>query len=99
MFPISSDRYKQWEIYASMFIGKAKAGKPVIDFPINLCVKFYFNDHQHEPDLSNLYQGLEDVLQKMNVIKNDKLIYSHDGSKKLFDDTKERIEITITKAC
>lgn len=34
-------------------------------------------------DLSNLYQGVEDCLQKCQVIKNDALICGHDGSRRV----------------
>ena len=62
--------------------------------PINLCVRFYFKDRQAEPDLSNLYHGVEDMLQSCGVIENDKLIVSHDGSRKIFgEEAKTEIEI------
>lgn len=96
MIPVSSDRYKKWEIFASLFISRARKLK-TIDYPVNVQMVFYFKDHQHESDLSNCYQGIEDTLQKCDVIKDDKLIYSHDGSRKVFDEANERVEIIITK--
>lgn len=95
VFPVSSDKYKKFEAFAYMHITKARKGM-LIDFPVNVCMKFYCKNHAHEFDLSNAYQGLEDVLQKALIISNDKLIYSHDGSRKIFDDENERIEIEIT---
>jgi Holliday junction resolvase RusA-like endonuclease len=95
--PVPSLRYKRWEIYASLFIVRAKKGKP-IDFPVNVSMRFYFKDHQHEADLSNLIQGPEDALQKYDVLKNDKFIYSLDGSRKIFGSDKECVEIIITRA-
>lgn len=97
MIPVSSDRYKKWELFASLFIARARKN-PTIDFPVNLKIIFYFKDHQHEPDLSNAYQGVEDVLQKCDVIKNDKLVYSHDGSRKVFGSAVESVEIWVTKS-
>lgn len=35
------------------------------------------------PDLSNLYELPQDILQSTGVIKNDSLIDSHDGSRRL----------------
>lgn len=35
------------------------------------------------PDLSNLYQLPEDVLQKVGIILNDTQVESHDGSRRL----------------
>ena len=96
MFPIASEVYKRWEIFAAMFIRRAKTSA-TIDFPISVSMIFYFKDHAHEADLSNLYQGVEDILQKEDVISNDKLIYSHDGSRKVFGDKNERVEIKITR--
>ena len=96
MFPIASDIYKRWEIYAAMFIRRAKTD-PTIDYPVTVSMRFYFKDHAHEPDLSNLYQGVEDLLQKEGVITNDKLIYSHDGSRKVFGDKNERVEVVVTR--
>jgi Holliday junction resolvase RusA-like endonuclease len=96
MIPVSSDRYKRWELFAQMFIARAFRGKS-IDFPVNVEMKFFFKDHQHEPDLSNLYQGVEDILQKCGVLVNDKFIYSHDGSAKVFGDGAERVEVTVKK--
>lgn len=65
--------------------------------PINLCARFYFENHQHEADLSNLYGGIEDMLQECGVIEDDRLIVSHDGSRKIFGE-EPRCEIEITKA-
>lgn len=96
MFPISSEVYKRWEIYGAMFIRRAKTNA-TIDFPVSVSMVFYFKDHAHEPDLDNLFGGPLDILQKEDVIKNDKLVYSFDGSRKVFGDKNERVEITITR--
>jgi Holliday junction resolvase RusA-like endonuclease len=64
--------------------------------PVNLKAQFYFGNRKNEPDLSNLYQGIEDVLQKAGVIQNDKQIVSHDGSRKIFGES-ARVEIELTE--
>ena len=46
-------------------------------------------------DLSNLYEFPQDVLQAAGIIKNDYLIESHDGSRKLYDKENPRTEIYI----
>lgn len=46
------------------------------------------------PDLSNLYQIVEDSLQKAGVIANDHLIESHDGSRRVAGD-KTTLEVVI----
>lgn len=95
--PIPSDQYKRWALFASIFIAKAKTNKTPIDHPVNLKCVFYLKNHQHEADLSNMYQGIEDILEDCGVLKDDKLIHSHDGSRKIFDPNEpERIEITVT---
>lgn len=48
------------------------------------------------PDLSNLYQGPEDLLQKAKIIEDDHLIFSHDGSRRIYSP-KNFIEITLFK--
>lgn len=50
--------------------------------------------NQNVPDQSNLYQGVEDCLQKIGIIEDDNLIESHDGSRRLPGDT-NCIEIFI----
>lgn len=64
-----------------------------IDEPIIAEFTFYFPNHKFFTkkktqsltigDLSNLYQGVEDCLQKCDVIKNDALICGHDGSRRV----------------
>ena len=95
--PVPSDRYNLWEKVASLYVYRLRP-VTVIDFPVNLQAVFYFKNHAHEPDLSNSYQGIEDILAKQGVLKNDKLIYSHDGSRKVFGEPVERIEIKVTRA-
>jgi Holliday junction resolvase RusA-like endonuclease len=95
-FIASSDKYEQWALYACPFIMKAKKDL-LINFPINFCLKVYLKNHQWEMDLSNALEGPQDLLQKCEVYIDDKLIHSLDGSRKIFNDPNERIEITITR--
>lgn len=48
------------------------------------------------PDLSNLYQLPEDLLQKCKIIENDNLIHSHDYSRRIPGDG-YKLEIHILK--
>lgn len=57
---------------------------------------FYFKNHQAEVDLDNCIGGPLDLMQEMNVIKNDKQIISI-YAKKHFGDSNERTEITLTE--
>lgn len=58
--------------------------KEPFNFPVHVKYTFYFQNHVGEADLSNLFEGPSDLLQMTQVIKNDTLIHSYDGSRKLF---------------
>jgi Holliday junction resolvase RusA-like endonuclease len=95
---IYSPKYVAWEQMAVLTVRQMLQKMPVpgIAFPVNLKVVFYFKDRQAEPDLSALYEGIQDVLQKEGVIANDKLIVGHDGSTKLFGhEPRTEVEITV----
>jgi Holliday junction resolvase RusA-like endonuclease len=87
---IDSPRYKTWKHQASAYIKQALL-KHNINAPLStdlqLTAIFHFKNRQAEPDLSNLYEGIQDLLQEMGVIKDDKLIQSHDGSRKVFGES------------
>jgi Holliday junction resolvase RusA-like endonuclease len=63
-----------------------------IDCDIHAQFTFYFPESVYYtkkgdrsaklPDLSNLYELPQDVMQDMGIIKNDTLICSHDGSRR-----------------
>lgn len=95
----SSDNYKAWERTAALQLLQTKAQTQFVlpvSCPINLACRFHFPNHQGEADLSNLYQGIEDLLEKLEIIENDKQIYSHNGSAKLFGSESFKTEIEIT---
>lgn len=59
-------------------------------------IKFlFYRKDKRTCDLSNLYEFPQDVLQSAGIIKNDSLIESHDGSRKLYDPVNPRTEIYI----
>ena len=89
-------------------IEKLKKRLDCISCDINIAMIFYFpktvfytkkNDRSKLiADLSNLYQLVEDCLQKIKIIENDSLICSHDGSaRKPIDDNNHWLEIIISK--
>jgi Holliday junction resolvase RusA-like endonuclease len=90
------ERWFRWQAH--------HGGVSKITTPVHVEMKFFFtkdeyftkqgNMNKKIPDLSNLYQLVEDCLQKANVIENDYLIESHDGSRRLVGDRME-LEITI----
>ena len=65
--------------------------------PVNMKLVIHLKNHAHEPDLSNAYQGIEDCLEGCGVIVNDKLIYSHDGSEKVFGSKDDWFEVELTQ--
>lgn len=79
-----SDRYLDWERFTVVRLKRVWGFKPPISEPVIMRAVFGFKNHQHEADLSNLYEGIQDALQKAGVLVNDKLIYGHDGSRKVF---------------
>lgn len=68
-----------------------------IDYPINLCCKFYIK-RDIIVDLSALYEGIQDVLVEVGIISDDnsRIVRSHDGSGVFIDPENPRMEIEIT---
>jgi len=56
-------------------------------------------DTRRRVDLTNLLEGLDDMLVKAEVIEDDNrdFIASHDGSRVYWDKENPRIEVEITK--
>lgn len=96
----SSENYKIWHKSATLQLLQAKAlsQHPMpITHPISLKCIFHFPDHRGEPDLSNCFQGLEDILQEIGIIENDRQVYSFDGSTKVFGSDDYYIDLEITR--
>lgn len=99
-FPVKvdSERYRTWKLDAAAAIRAAVAQRPglrQIRCQVRLEVIFYFASAQSEPDLSNLYEGIQDVLVSEGVLHDDRLIYSHDGSTKVIGDPRPRAVVRI----
>jgi Holliday junction resolvase RusA-like endonuclease len=73
------------------------AGRPPIDEPVNLCCRFYMKDRRRV-DLSNLYEGIQDLLVDRGVLKDDSYteVTGHDGSGVEVDPKNPRMVIVIT---
>lgn len=72
---ISSEKYLQWEKHAAAYVKQAMQGfKLPISSPCRAEFVFYFKNHHAEIDISNALQGPEDLLEKLGVIENDRLI-------------------------
>ncbi len=67
--------------------------------PINYAVgvKALFYRQANTGDLNNYQAGLADLLQKAEILSNDSLIESWDGSRKLKDAIRPRVEIEIKR--
>jgi len=63
---------------------------------VHICALYYLPDRRWWPDLVGLEQATGDILEKAQIIKNDKYIVSWDGSRIVGLDKKNpRAEITI----
>lgn len=93
---VYSKKYLAWESRTLTVVRAAAFEQQVrrIDFPVRATFRFFFENRQSEPDLSALYEGIQDVLEKAGVILNDKLILSHDGSGKFFG-SEPRTEVEL----
>jgi len=95
LFPVPSAAYRKWLTLAKQQI----SGLDIlhIDEPIHLRI-VAFRHTKRNIDLSNIYAAVEDMLQKLGVIKDDGQVQSHDGSRKILGvpegDAKVKIEIT-----
>lgn len=69
-----------------------------IDFPVNIAVVAYV-ERRNRIDLPNMLNAIDDILVKYGVVEDDNrnIIYSHDGSRILYDKQVPRVDITITK--
>jgi|GEM_PF-3475371 len=86
MFPVASDKYKTIEKFALDFIYFSPRPK-TITVPIHAKFTFtgpWIRGSGNVPDLSNLYCGPEDWLQKARIITDDNQIESHDGSRRIY---------------
>ena len=81
----SSERVDAYKPMALLEL-KQQRQRMVMD-PINVKMLFYGawkRGNGDVPDLSNLYQMPEDLLEQAGIIRNDRLIESHDGSRRVY---------------
>ncbi len=85
---VYSKQFKAWEMTAVYHIKRQLMQMPMfktIKTPVHLRCIFEFENHMAEADLSALSEGIQDVLQDTGVIENDRLVHSHDGTRKIFN--------------
>lgn len=91
---IPSKLYKDYEKDCKPYI----PSMDTIDYPINLkCI--YYMPTKRRVDLCNLLEATCDMLVFYKVLADDnsKIVYSHDGSKVLYDKNNPRTEIEIER--
>ena len=95
---IPSKKYKEFEAECMPFLFRIKNDAGIIDFPVNMAVKFYVSK-KLKYDLTNLLEAVDDAAVKSGFIADDNrdIIAAHDGSRVFYDKLNPRIEITITK--
>lgn len=63
---------------------------------VHVCCLYWFPNRRSKPDLVGLLQATSDLLQEANIIENDNLIQSYDGSRIMgIDKDNPRAEIII----
>lgn len=90
---IQSKRYREYEKECGWFIhGKGEK----INDPVTVKCLFYMPT-KRRVDLANLLNAILDILVKYEVIADDNsnIVYSHDGSRVLYDKENPRTEVTI----
>lgn len=92
-FIMPSKRYKEYERDAAHFIPK---GVETIAEPVNVKCLFYMPTRR-KVDLTNLLEAIDDILVKAGVLQDDHsgIVYSHDGSRVLYDKDRPRTEVCI----
>jgi len=94
---IYSAKFRSWEEGAILECIQANKSRRCYAGPMIAFFSFYFQDHMHEPDVSNLVEGPQDVLKKAGVIEDDRLIHEL-HARKIFDSNEEpRVEIVLRR--
>lgn len=93
---VYSPQYREWAHRAMDELMVQKKPQEPIDYPVLLVCKFFMQT-KRVVDLSALYEGIQDVLVQMHVLKDDNFNYvaGHDGSRVLIDRKNPRTEVTI----
>lgn len=94
-FIAPSAKYKAYEKAARQYLA------PVPDEPISTKVEVrgvYYMETRRRVDLVNLLEASCDLLVHHGILADDNsnVVYSHDGSRVLYDKENPRAEITIT---
>jgi Holliday junction resolvase RusA-like endonuclease len=99
-FPVPSASYRRWMTLAKQQVPGQAAGIPGLPYerPVHLKITAYRHT-KRKIDLSNIYAAVEDMLQKYKILKDDALVESHDGSRKILGvpENEARVEIELNE--
>lgn len=90
---VYSKAYRIWAVEASQLIRNVGINEPISEY-FQADFVFYLKNKQWEPDVSNVCEGPQDILESCNIILNDRLI-KHLNAKKVFDPVNPRLEIVL----
>lgn len=86
-------KHAENELMTRLQIQKLKSRIDTITCDVNVRFIFYFPSslyytkkgarNKKLPDLSNLYELPQDVMQKLEILENDTQVVSHDGSRRV----------------
>jgi Holliday junction resolvase RusA-like endonuclease len=79
----SSKQFKAYQELALEQLAIQRKQRPTIDFPVWVRVLYYFKDGR-QADLNNLTQATADILQRSEILTNDNLIVSWDGTRMFY---------------
>lgn len=98
-FVAYSAQYRSWLHRAMDELALQKRPDEPIDYPVILVCNFFMQTLRIV-DLSALYEGIQDTLVKMEILKDDNfnIVIGHDGSRVHLDRDNPRTEISIIKA-
>lgn len=93
---VYTPQYREWAHRAMDELAIQKRPQEPIDYPVILVCKFFMQT-KRVVDLSALYEGIQDVLVQMHILKDDNFnfVAGHDGSRVLFDKKNPRTEVSI----
>jgi len=90
---VYSKAWKAWEKEALHLLRQQGIKEPISEY-CQMKLTFYLKNHQWEPDVSNVCEGPQDVLQKANILTDDKYIKKLLAEKN-FNAEEPRVEIEI----
>lgn len=94
-YVIPSEAYLVWSRHALVELRQQRIMNLSIALsgPLELEIRFYFQNHQHELDLDNCLGGPLDVLQKAGIIENDKQIVAIRAEKHFGHEPRTEIKL------